>query len=380
MPDLDLSDTQRKIVEAVRRNAPASRAEVCSRTGFTPGAISKHVRELIDFGLLTEKERRQGLRGQPALPLEIDGSGGVSIGIALPYGRLDAIAIDYTGNVVNQISRPFEGRKMDVLIAIVKPLLSELLQAPEIVTKRISGLGLAVAAALPSDEPRTLQLPITMQWLDIGLLVSELKNICQESVFVENIVNAAALAELYDANSRQRSDIVAINAGYGVGCGLVLAGRIHRGYSGTAGEIGQFFPKDEPRPSARDLLLALRAAGREMVDIDSIGNLDPETDKILHAWIERASTQLSPLVKSICRIVAPQHIAITGMLPKRTAAALATKIKEKVTHSSGLSDFYVPSIEPCQKGTLASAMGAAWLPILDESGPLETRPKAFTGD
>ncbi len=58
-------------------------------------------------------------------------------------------------------------------------------------------------------------------------------------VFVDNDATVAALAEAHDEQMRMVArDLVMITIGTGVGAGLVLGGRIYRGASGGAGELG----------------------------------------------------------------------------------------------------------------------------------------------
>jgi glucokinase len=58
-------------------------------------------------------------------------------------------------------------------------------------------------------------------------------------VFVDNDATVAALAEAHDEQLRMVArDLVMITVGTGVGGGLVLGGRIYRGATGGAGEVG----------------------------------------------------------------------------------------------------------------------------------------------
>ncbi len=58
-------------------------------------------------------------------------------------------------------------------------------------------------------------------------------------VFVDNDATVAALAEAHDDELRMIArDLVMITVGTGVGGGLVLGGRIYRGATGGAGELG----------------------------------------------------------------------------------------------------------------------------------------------
>jgi glucokinase len=57
-------------------------------------------------------------------------------------------------------------------------------------------------------------------------------------VFVDNDANCAALAEAHDGTQLTVRDLVMITVGTGIGGGLVLGGRLYRGATGAAGEIG----------------------------------------------------------------------------------------------------------------------------------------------
>ena len=57
-------------------------------------------------------------------------------------------------------------------------------------------------------------------------------------VYVENDASCAALAEAYDGEELVCSDLVMFTVGTGVGGGLVLGGKLYRGVTGAAPEMG----------------------------------------------------------------------------------------------------------------------------------------------
>jgi glucokinase len=57
-------------------------------------------------------------------------------------------------------------------------------------------------------------------------------------VFVDNDANCAALAEAYEGAEMTVRNLVMLTVGTGVGGGLVLDGRLYRGATGAAGELG----------------------------------------------------------------------------------------------------------------------------------------------
>jgi glucokinase len=69
-------------------------------------------------------------------------------------------------------------------------------------------------------------------------------------VFVDNDATVAALAEAHDEQLRPVTrHLVMITVGTGIGGGLVLDGRIYRGSSGGAGELGHTIVALDPRTS-----------------------------------------------------------------------------------------------------------------------------------
>jgi glucokinase len=101
-------------------------------------------------------------------------------------------------------------------------------------------------------------------------------------VFVDNDANCAALAEAHDGAELVVRDLVMLTVGSGIGGGLVLGGRVYRGHTGAAGELGHTLigahlehgapaPDSFPQPGSLEALaagrvldaLARKAAGRD---------------------------------------------------------------------------------------------------------------------
>ena len=62
----------------------------------------------------------------------------------------------------------------------------------------------------------------------------------RKPVFIENDVNACALAERKFGVCKETNDFLWITVSNGIGGGLILDGKIYGGYFGNAGEIGHF--------------------------------------------------------------------------------------------------------------------------------------------
>jgi predicted NBD/HSP70 family sugar kinase len=63
-------------------------------------------------------------------------------------------------------------------------------------------------------------------------------------VIVDNDVNIMAVGERQSGVARGAEDFLFIKIGTGIGCGVVLGGQVHRGVSGSAGDIGHIRVED----------------------------------------------------------------------------------------------------------------------------------------
>jgi glucokinase len=101
----------------------------------------------------------------------------------------------------------------------------------------LQGVGIGVPSVVEFDTGRVVSSA------NIPLADVPLRDVLGERlgvpVFVDNDATVAALAEAHDGQLRMVArDLVMITVGTGVGGGLVLGGRIYRGATGGAGELG----------------------------------------------------------------------------------------------------------------------------------------------
>ncbi len=167
---------------------------------------------------------------------------GIDIGgtkVAFALGRED-------GEIVARWRRPSEpsGSSASDLRRMAEDA-RRLLKQAEVSLDQIEAVGVSVPGPLDRERGVVLHPPNLMGWGAVPVrdtLARELG--CP--VMLENDANAAALAEWRfgagravegaRADARQHLDYLTMSTG--VGAGLVLGGRIHRGRQGLAGEVG----------------------------------------------------------------------------------------------------------------------------------------------
>jgi glucokinase len=100
----------------------------------------------------------------------------------------------------------------------------------------ISSIGIGIPGTVERKEGVVLFAP-NLGWKNVPIKKMFLKAF-NLPIYVGQDTEAAALGEYLCGAGRGMKDIACITIGTGVGCGLVIGGRIHKGKYFTAGELG----------------------------------------------------------------------------------------------------------------------------------------------
>jgi glucokinase len=146
-------------------------------------------------------------------------------------------AIDGDGKMLYRLKRP---TPRNATAAGIVALLIE--TANECRTKlSAESEAVAFAAAVPGgvdyDRGTVVKAP-NLPFLDGFGLGSAMRRALGITVVLENDANAAAVGESWTGASRGFRDSIMLTLGTGVGAGIVIGNRLHRGIDGMAGEVG----------------------------------------------------------------------------------------------------------------------------------------------
>ena len=159
-----------------------------------------------------------------------------SIGLDLGGTNLRAAAIDRSGAILDKISGSTnfsEGREA-VMADMVKAisLLRQKHGAPG-----LAGIGIGVPGFILLKEG-VIRNSNNLPFLENFPIRDEIEHRLATFVILENDANAAALGEKWMGAGRDVDDLVLLTLGTGIGGGIISGGRVIRGHSGMAGELG----------------------------------------------------------------------------------------------------------------------------------------------
>ncbi|MET9487666.1 ROK family transcriptional regulator [Nocardia sp. NPDC006630] len=250
------------VLRHIAAHGPCARTEVATATGLAHGSVTTLVGDLVERGLVGEDTAlRSGGRGRPGRPLRLAPRRALSVAVQISSEQLRVVVADLAGAVIWRAAAPHncapgtpEAMADVVAAAVRRAELATVTSNAAVAAAKRGGEHEAIAAAAGSvlvrvviamagpvrdDEAQTVVMAPDFGWLQpvrLGELVAARLPGMDCPVEVINDGNAAAFAEFH-ARPRQRG-LVLIEAGTGIGGGVVLDGRIQIGSHGIAGEPG----------------------------------------------------------------------------------------------------------------------------------------------
>ncbi|MGW9515981.1 ROK family transcriptional regulator [Streptomyces albidoflavus] len=233
---------ERAALDLLTEHGALSRARLGALTGLSKPTVSQLLARLEAAGLVGSAGTSEGRPGPGARLYALRGEVAYVAALDVRPGRIRAAVADVTGAVLATHTlatpaRPGPG-------GVAAQLTTALDGAARAAGIERPALRRVVVGTPGAFDPRTGRLRYAGHlagWHSPGLLAEVAAALHPVPVEYENDVNLAAVAERRLGAARGHEDFVLLWNGTGLGAALVLGGRLHRGWTGGAGEIG-FLP------------------------------------------------------------------------------------------------------------------------------------------
>jgi glucokinase-like ROK family protein len=236
---------QARLLKLLRDGGPSSRAQLGDRVDLSRSKLAVEVDRLLQTHLVVADglaasrggRRSHNVRLNPQLRFLGVDIGATSIDVAVTNAELE---------ILGHLNQPVEVREGPVavfeqVLALVAKLRSSGL------AEGFDGAGIGVPGPVRFPEGVPVAPPIMPGW--DGFPVREA--LSQElgcPVMVDNDVNLMAMGEMHAGVARSVGDFLCVKIGTGIGCGIVVGGGVHRGMTGSAGDIGHIQAVADGRP------------------------------------------------------------------------------------------------------------------------------------
>lgn len=360
-----------------------SRAELARQVGLTRSAITTIVNDILNEDLVREAENGPATGGRRAIILEMNPSRGYVVGIDMGATHMGLLVSDFAARVIQEIEIPFtieQGPQSG--LQILDTQYRELLSRANLKPDDILAVGIGVPGPVNASAGVVSVPPIMPGW-DNYPVHSYLEDIWHCPVSLNNDAELGALGEWAYGAGRREQHLAYIKVGTGIGAGLLLDGKIYRGATGSAGEIGHITIADHgPRCTCGkngclEALASGRAIARRAIEaahsgrrthLSSIDPLDGITtrdvataarlgDLISQQIISEAGRYLGIAIASLVNLFNPNVVVVGGGVAQM-GDLLLEPIRQAIHDRSLWSAAQAVRVTSAILGRRSSSMGA----------------------
>jgi N-acetylglucosamine repressor len=225
---------ERQVLRVIQAHGSLSRAEVVRESGLSAPTVSKAVLALLKIGFLEETQATEVARGRPAPKLRLASQTAQVLGVVIDAAHCEVVSAGLNGQLHDEtlsISTPASYEKL------LNSLESALRKRMNRIGVKTLGLGVSLPGLVDYRKGSGVlspNVPITdghTPALDLAKRLGLEATLLQES-------HALCLGERYYGDAKNLDDFAILDVGAGVGLGVMSGGRILKGHSGLAGEIG----------------------------------------------------------------------------------------------------------------------------------------------
>jgi N-acetylglucosamine repressor len=332
------------VLKTIFEHASISRAEIARLTGLTRTTVSDIVVDLLAEGLVSEVGVGSSLGGKSPILLSLVADSRYLIGLDLAHNQFNGAVVNLRGQVKELVSLPLDNRDGEAALELVYAILDRLMEGAY---RPLVGIGVGTPGLVNTRDGVVVNA-VNLDWRDLPL-ARLLEARYRLPVYVLNDSQAAAMGEYtYGEERTAETNLVVINAGHGIGAGIVIGGRLFQGDGGGAGEIGHVVAVWEDglpcRCGNRGCLETVASAqavvkrARELSRESFGSNLGQEPREITFAYLESAFQAGDPLAR---RVV----LEAARYMGKAISGLIGTLNIHKIVLSGDMTCFGAPWLE-----------------------------------
>ncbi len=317
--------TPGEILGLIRRGEATTRNAVAGATGLARSTVAGRIDRLIADGLISEDGDAPSTGGRPPAFLAFNRHAGVVLvaDLGATHGRL--AVTDLAGEPLAEVAVDLDiAAGPEEVLHRVEAEFDALLDATDRGGDAVSAIGIGVPGPVEFAAGRAVNPPIMPGWHGYPIR-DRLSTRFGAPCLVDNDVNIMALGEHWVASPRP-DNLLFVKVGTGIGSGLILDGRLHRGAQGAAGDIGhvQIAAAEgvlcrcgnegclEAVAGGRALAEQLAARGAATATSRDVVRLAAAGDHIAVSAIREAGRRIGRVLASMVNILNPESIVVGG--------------------------------------------------------------------
>ncbi|MEW1603791.1 sugar kinase [Streptomyces sp. DH-12] len=384
----------RAALDLLLEHGPLSRTRTGELTGLSKPTVSQLLARLEAAGLVLATGTTEGRPGPGAQLYAVNPAAAYAAGLDVSPHRIRAAVADITGRTVGHHELPTPGRRPAVpVVQQVMDALDGAVKAAGLTRADVHRTVIGTPGAFDPNTGRLRYASHLPGWHSPTLL-EELAAALPMPFAYENDVNLVALAERRLGAARGHGDFVLLWSQEGLGAALVLGGRLHRGFTGGAGEVG-FLPVPGT-PLVRQVTQANSGGFQELAGAQTVPRLARELGvedvpegpypEVAAALLERAAsrpgeephhtllrtyaTRLATGLASLVAVLDPGLVVLSGTALTAGGEPLRDLVQGELAELAASRPRLVTAgvrEHPVLRGALESALAATRDEVFDTS-------------
>ena len=227
-----------RLLATVRRQGAVSRKQLGQMTRIRMPVITARVRDLVKRGILVESGSRPTGRGRRQILLSLNGRHGFVVGIEFDPERILAVVVDVCGRLVARSGAAMPAAKTpETILRALKGAVAAAIRKSGYPPGALQGIGVADPGVVDCRSGVTVFCSMMPEWQGVPVR-DQLGARFGVPVWLDASTRAKTLCETLHGAGQGAQDLLYIDIGCGIGCGVLVDGRLYRGHMGLAGELG----------------------------------------------------------------------------------------------------------------------------------------------
>ncbi len=325
---------------------PLSRVQICELTGLSKPTASRLLARLEEAGLVRAVGTSSGGPGRNAVLYAVHGPAAHVGAVDVTPRRISARIADLTGAVLAEEIVTLHTGDDRTPAPLVRRALEQAGQACGVAIERLDSVALSVPGVYDEELDRVTLVGNLPDWSVPQALGPVRQALAPATMLIENDVNLAAVAERAHGVARDVDSFAVLWVSSGLGLAIDLGGRLHRGATGGAGEIGYMpvraagrpgpasFQKLVGAPAVRALALEHGITARSATQAvqRAVAAADPAAEAFLDALAERLASGLAVITS----VLDPHLIVLSGDTCAAGGPQLARRVQRALRRISKL--------------------------------------------
>ncbi|MER6415612.1 ROK family protein [Streptomyces humidus] len=324
-----------QLVNLVRTGQAVTRPALEQQTRLGRKVVAQRVQQAIDVGLLEDGDLAPSGGGRPSRLLRFRAEAGHVFAAVLGATEVTAAVSTLDGTLLASLHEDWDAAdRPDETLEVLDGLFVRLARRTRV---EPWAFGIGVAGPVDFGSGRLVAPPILPGW-DGYSVRSWLRERYDAPVWVDNDVNLMALGEWHKGTPNDGRDLLYVFVDEGVGAGLVSRGRVFRGESGAAGDIGHTQVTEDPTVvcrcgrtgcleavtggwglvrrltarAAESPLLSERLAGQGRLTAEDVGMAARAGDPLAAAEVESGARLIGVTAANLVNFVNPGTVVLGG--------------------------------------------------------------------